>query len=615
MPEFKIIKNALCLTFDSLNRIGNYTIIVKSNRIFDIEYNTDNTDDKTLLRKYPNATIINAENKILVPSFLNACKNSSYIFSGIFFRDIKYDDINTNVSLRLIDNYFLKGDNSEDLLNLFKISYLMSLINGECLVNENSKYINTDLILSDSLNSIKIKPNIILTVYDNYISDYILGINRFHCIGLREDEDLNNYTINSIKSTLSRGNKRAIIEAYQSANSSDTLRSLFGKSFIKVLLESDLLSGKVIFSNPVYLTPEELAIIIDKNSNILIQPTDWIILSKKINELERFFSQRNSLSLLIGTGYLGKSVFSQVKLLYSIFSRAVISAESLLRLITIRPATFFNISNISGSIEKNKLANFVLFDISDLRNILNIPEINTEFISEFILENLSEKDISDIYFHGIPIIENYRSNVINYEEIYEIYNSLMKKIYQVGRYFDFKEKILMTERVKNLSIGIVERKETIPETVKQENSAITIENEESEFKIKGTFKSGILNGKEGSFYDEESLIDDAKLTIKELIDLNKGFDFLDLIVEEKYKYPDKSVSENETQTQTEGESKISFKKKIYFDDLEYSRDNEEEDKSSKSLKSSLLSYLKKPKDKEEKVKFKKGKLRFGFDDE
>ncbi len=123
MTEFKIIKNALCLTFDSLNRIGKYTIILKGNRIFDIEYNNSNIEDETLLKKYPTATVYDAENKILVPSFLNSFKNSSYILSGVFFRNVKYDDLTTNLSLRLIDNYFLKNENSEDLLNLFRVSF------------------------------------------------------------------------------------------------------------------------------------------------------------------------------------------------------------------------------------------------------------------------------------------------------------------------------------------------------------------------------------------------------------------------------------------------------------------------------------------------------------
>lgn len=612
MTEFKIIKNALCLTFDSLNRIGKYTIILKGNRIFDIEYNNSNIEDETLLKKYPTATVYDAENKILVPSFLNSFKNSSYILSGVFFRNVKYDDLTTNLSLRLIDNYFLKNENSEDLLNLFRVSFLISLINGECFVNESSAYINSDLILNDSFRLIKAKPNIIFTVYDNYLSDYILGVNRFHCLGIKEDEDLNNYSINSIKSSLSRGNKRAIIEVYQSANSSDTLRSMFGKSFVRVLLENDLLSGKVIFSNPVYLSNDELAIISDKNSNILIQPADWIRLSQKIADLEKFFSSRNLLPILIGTGYLGKSVFSQIKLLYSIIPRAKISAESLLRLITVKPAEFFNISNICGSIEKNKLANFVLFDLSDIRNTLNIPEINNELISEFILENLNEKDISDVFFYGVPVIEDYKSNIINFEEINNLYSKLLNKIYDIGRYFDFKEKILMTERVEKLSLGNKVRKERQYVSLTGEAQETYDEDMESDFRIVGTYRADVLNGIDEDVY-QESHIDDLSKSIKEINSLNKGFDFFKFFEEAEYKT---SIKETESEKTEESavDKKIKIKKKIYFDDTEYSKDSQNINES-KSQKSSFLSFFAKSKDKTQKVKFKKDKMRFGFDDE
>lgn len=611
MSVFKIIKNAICLTFDSLNRIGNYTIIIKGNRIFDIEYQSLEQDDEKLLKKYPEATIYDAKNKILIPSFLNACKNSSHILSGIFFRNINYDELNTNISLRLIDNYFLKSDNSVDLLNLLRISFINSLINGECFINENSKYINADLILNDKLNNIKIKPNIIFTVYDNYLSDYILGVNRFHCLGLQEDENLNNYTISSIKSSLSRGNKRALIEIYQSAGSSDTLRSLFGKSFIRVLSENDLLNQKVIFSNPVYLTAEELSIISDRNSNILLLPTDWIRLSRKINELEKFFSFRNELSLLIGTGHLGKSVFSQIKLLYSLISKTYISAESLLRLVTVKPSEFFNISNICGTIEKTKLANFILFDLSDVRNMLCIPEVNVELICEFILENLSEKDISDIFFHGIPVIENYKSDYLEFEEIYNLHNDLLMKIYEIGRYFDFKEKILMSERVRKLTLGGEEKKVPQYTLVSSELTEDLNTDIESDFKIVGTYKTDVFNEYDKEII-EESYVSDMASSIREISDLSKGFDFLKYFEGGKINAPTVSAVQK-VATESVQDKKTVFKKKIYFDDTEYNKENE--DIKGKSSVSSFLSYFTKSKKKDGKVKFRKDKLRFGFDDE
>ncbi|MCX7834333.1 MAG: amidohydrolase family protein [Ignavibacteria bacterium] len=609
MNEFRIIKNALCVTFDSLNRVGYYTIVIKGNRIFDIEYNSTGSDDEILLRKYPDSVIYNAKGKILLPSFLNANKNSSYILSSIFFRNLKYDELNTNISLRLIDNYFLKNENLEDLLNLFKISFVSSLINGECFINESSRYINSELILNDLFSSIKVKPNIIFTVYDNYLSDYVLGVNRFHCIGIKEDEDLNNYTISSLKSSLSRGNKRALIEVYQSAGSSDTLRSLFGKSFIRVLSENDLLNRKVIFSNPVYLSNEELAIVSEKNSNILILPTDWIRLSRKTNELEKFFTHKNALSILIGSGNLGKSIFSQVKLLYSIIPKISVSAESLLRLITVIPSEFFNISNICGSIEKNKLANFVLFDVSGIRNMINILELNIELISEFILENLSEKDISDVFFHGIPVLENYKSNFIDFEEIYDLHSNLLQKLHEIGRYFDFKEKILMSERVKKLSLGISEeKKEYVP--ISLDTTDVQNNDLESDFKIVGIYKAGTSKGDADEVFEEES-ISDIKTSVLELKNLNNGFNFLKYFEDSEVKtITPKPIKD----TTTTDEKKVVFKKKIYFDDTEYSKDNQED--SLKSSKTSIFSHFLKSKGKKEgKIKFRKDKLRFGFDDE
>ena len=46
MSEFKVIKNGLCLTLDADSSCGYYNLILKGNKIFDIDYNNELNSDR-----------------------------------------------------------------------------------------------------------------------------------------------------------------------------------------------------------------------------------------------------------------------------------------------------------------------------------------------------------------------------------------------------------------------------------------------------------------------------------------------------------------------------------------------------------------------------------------
>ena len=82
--KFCVIKNGLVLTLDKEGNTGYFNVILKGNKIFDIDYSNELSSDELIIRKYPEASIIDASNKLIIPSFLNSHKNSSYFFSKYF---------------------------------------------------------------------------------------------------------------------------------------------------------------------------------------------------------------------------------------------------------------------------------------------------------------------------------------------------------------------------------------------------------------------------------------------------------------------------------------------------------------------------------------------------
>jgi cytosine/adenosine deaminase-related metal-dependent hydrolase len=613
MNNFWVIKNGLCLTLDSAGKSGYFNIILRGNKIFDIDYENDLKTDEEIYRKYPEVEIFDATDKLIVPAFLNSQKNSSYILADYFIDENTFDNINTNVSLKLIDKYFLSEVNQNDLLNLLSISYASSVLNGEFFINESSKYIVADIVRTNVLSTLPLKPEIILTVYDNYISDYCLGINKFHCIGLREEEDLNNYSLSSLKKALQRGNKRAIIEILQTANSSEQLKNLFGKSFIKVLSDNELLNNSVIISNPIYINNEEINLLSENKVNLIFCPTDANKLSKQDIDYRKYLNKE--FNLVIGTGILGKSILSELRFLKNRLGNSSISNESLLRMVTVNPSVLFGISNICGTIEKNKIANLIMFDISDVRNMLNIPEMTAEYISRYIIENLDRKDISDVVIKGSFVLKNYISEKTDYIKIRESNKKLSSLIFSLGKYQELKEKYKMRERVDEISLGSNPNRRNEDLLNQKDYESENFWKGEiipgSEFRIIGSHKPDYfnpdsdddnINSEDAGWKEEYSDI------VKEISDFNNGLSIFN--VDEL----DSSI--NEAKIQNEDPLLIARRevknpsKRLFFDDSGGESNIVEDNLTPINIKN-IKDTPKKPKE----TVFKKDKLKFGFEEE
>jgi hypothetical protein len=279
---------------------------------------------------------------------------------------------------------------------------------------------------------------------------------------------------------------------------------------------------------------------------------------------------------------------------------------------TVNPAKMFGVFNTHGSVEKNKIANLILFDIADLRNYFTFPECTSEKVSEHIIENLDSKDISDIIVKGNVIRRDYRSKLFDTDSMKQNTMALAKKIIDVGKYYEFKEKYLMRKRIKELSTDNKSEKKIFvstgfdEETVTPDSDKSIIS--DSEFRVIGLRKDiSPIN----TLTDNDNESDNENIVI-EVTDVYEGFSFFndaDVVMREN---PLKGVEISDIP-----------KKKIYFDDVGNVIESEVTDEmkiigSSKEPSGDTdLQTQRKENGKTDKSKitFKKNKMKFGFSDE
>ncbi|MDZ4713774.1 MAG: amidohydrolase family protein [bacterium] len=445
--KYTVIKNGLVLTLDKKKQAGYFNVIIRNGKIFLIDYEKK-FNEKEFLLKNTDAEIIDASGKIVMPGFFNSQSVSSYSLNRVFFNKCNYENISSWISLKLIDNYLSGSQNFDIFRELLNVSAMKSVLNGEIFVNEYSPAIKKDFYES-CLKDINRQPSYYnLTAFDHRIIPEALSSSYPVSMGFRTDEDLNNYTFSSLKKYLSSGNVKLFIEASLSQSTFDSTKKIFGKHFISVLADAELITSNTVISNPTHLNAYEIEILAKRNSTVLISPSDQINLSLSKSYADNLIGA--GVNVITGTGNTGSDILSELKIFSSLIPRNNISYEQIIQTAIYNPSLVFGISNVTGSVERNKSADLILFDISDLRNIWTMPVVRPEDICEFIINNLTVRDISDVIIKGESILRNGKILNGDYDNAIISAKEISSKLYAAGKYFEYREKYLMRDRVDKL---------------------------------------------------------------------------------------------------------------------------------------------------------------------
>ena len=517
MEEYLIIKNGLVLTLDRAGKTGYYTIIIKNGKIFLIDYD-NNFNEKEFTIKNPGSVIIDATGKIVMPGLFNSKLISSYSFSRYFFKKCDYENLNNWLSLKLIDRYLLQDANNKFMKELLDISYSRSLQSGELFICESGTGISRDFFEKFFSDTDRIRQYFNISVYDYSLLKNLSGQERFISVGYKANEDINNYSLTSVKKAMSDQKPLLFFDASLSQKTIDSIKKVFGKPFISVLSEMEMISQGTVISNPTHLSEAETEILKKKKATVLISPSDYLNFNGKKTDFDSLIF--SGLNLIIGTGYTGSSIFSELKILSTLISKKILDAEMLLKTAIYNPSLLFGISNITGKIERTKSADMIILSMKNLRNAPDLPEISSGTVSEFIIQNLSEKDITEIILRGEIIMKDGMSLISDPAKEVRSSEEISKKMYSEGKYLEFREKYMMRGRVDLLTGDSSESADTEKEEIFVDMNLTGDYTGEGEFTILGIKKD------EFEIKREEVITEDINMKITEIVSLDNGINLL-----------------------------------------------------------------------------------------
>src|SRR4030095_9672166 len=443
-----ILKNAFVLTFNKNNDLGWYSILINENKITDMADSSAKGQGKLekWIEQYSAiAEVIDCRQKILMPPLVNSCVKSEGSPLHYLLKHRHYESADDDLCTDIIFNYIyqeLPGEETkEDVANIYQYSFNRLIKSGICSFNEFS--LRKDANHLDSVaRALKSTGQTISLCYPikqdvNAMRDH-QSLNPSYY--LTQENLLTVYDISRITELKNHNVNILFLEIAVNKEVTEKFKQTFRKSVVALLDEYSLIDSNTSLINPLYLDYHDMKIVTDKKANIIICPRDLNYFTNRYFPIDDYIG--HGINFTIGTGWLGEDLLKDVRLFRNTYKELNISSSGLLHSITNVPYhLYFNGENYSDpgyTIDINRAANMIFIDLSDYRFQFFPKDYNYESVCDFIIDNLTSYNVSDILIDGSFRVRNNRSINSNEEEILEKINVTRARLYRAGKYEELK---------------------------------------------------------------------------------------------------------------------------------------------------------------------------------
>jgi cytosine/adenosine deaminase-related metal-dependent hydrolase len=509
-----ILKNAYVFTFNKNNDFGRYSILINDNKITDIADTTAHGAGKLakwIEQHSTTAEIVDCSQKMIMPPLVNSCVKSEGSLLHYLLKRRHYEKTEEDLCTDLIFNYIyqeLPGEeNKQDLANIYNYSYNKLLKSGITSFNEVSlrRDANHLLPITTAVKATGQKVSVCYPIKQDVstIRDYKYLNPSYY---LTQENQLTVYDISNITELRNHGVRNLFLEAAVNKEITEKFKLTFHKSLIGVLDEYGLIDEYTSLINPLYLDYNDLKIITDRKANIIICPRDLNYFTNRYFPIDDYIG--HGIKFSIGTGWLGEDLLKDVRLFRNKNKELnVSSAELLLAITKIPNQIYFNGDSSGCSIDINKQADMIFIDLTDLRFQFFAEDNEFESVCDFLIDNLSSFNISDVMTGGSFKVKDSKPVNADEGEIISNINITRERLYKTGKYEELKRKKETRQSMDMLDMSSRTGDEIklFSETPEEKGSGESADTKE-EFRIKTripSFRQKTVQGQRSLFEENE----------------------------------------------------------------------------------------------------------------
>ncbi len=507
-----ILKDAYVFSFNPDHAFGRYSLLINESKINDMADSGEKGKEKLVkwLQQYENiAEVIDCSDKLIIPPVVNSCVKSEGLPIHYLLKHRHYENSEDDLCTDLIFNYLYQestgGEARSDIENIYRYSFCRMLKSGITMLNEFSlrKDISHFLPAANVLKQTSQQVSLCYPITQdvNTIRDYKYLNPSFY---LTQENHLTVYDISNITELKSNYISKLYLEVATNKEITDKFRATFRKSVIALLNEYGLIDETTSLINPLYLNYDDLKIITDKGANIIVCPRDLITFSNKYFPIDDYIS--HGIRFSIGTGWLGEDIFKDVRLFRNRYKELNLSSIELLNAIMRFPAELYFSGENNGTIDAGNSADMVFIDLGDLR-FQFFPESNLfEHVCDFLLDNLTTNNISDVISGGVFKVRDRKIQGVNEEEVITSIAQTRERLYKAGKYEEILRRKQRRLKAEMPGFGARQEDDEIKLFTESTDDAKAEEEVKEDFRIKTKIpvvKRRIQPGQSSLFEDTE----------------------------------------------------------------------------------------------------------------
>jgi 5-methylthioadenosine/S-adenosylhomocysteine deaminase len=424
----KIIANAYVITCDQHNRGGRYSLLIRDGKIAAIAELSD-----ALVALNPQATLIDASDKLVIPGFVNAHFHSESILLHPRTDNLHFSLWRTDRQVQDYRGQLLREENLEDLRNVYLMSYFRHLKSGTTCVGEFGPAVGGESFASilQCIERTEVKSVVALQNWDQIETAPSMadGHNRF-LVNIGREEDFTVYSFENHLRAARDLNVPLLAHLGEQRSDAEYVKKTFQKSILGVVHDFTAIRPDTVFTHLNHMSREEIALLSMADANAVLCARSAAYKRTGYPALRHLVQER--LRLAVGTDWARSDMLEELKFLNQLHLLIAgiphFTPLQLVRMGTINGAHALGLSAETGSIEVGKKADLTFFSLDDMRLPVIGNDPGTEELAALLIHSLTTRDVADVMVDGEFYISNGTVMTLAEEEIVSRFRSTVRKL-------------------------------------------------------------------------------------------------------------------------------------------------------------------------------------------
>lgn len=396
MDSIKIIENGFVVTCDGSDHVGRFAILVKGDRIAEL-----NPLAAGLRARYPNAEIVDASDKVILPGFVDAHYHGESFALRTWTAGIPLSRWQKSPEVRRAISYVLREASKEELVPLYRAAYFTALKAGVTTIAEFS-FDHLDVPFAAAREALKrtdLKGYV--GIHNSEQMDHARADGSSggrSALVLPGEDDLTLYNVQTTIRIASEMQWPIIAHLGETRQGHDTVRRNFNRSIMRVLDEFRILHHPVQLAHTGPLDAEDLEVLSQTRVPVIVSPAAMFAKQTDPPPVAAFLDR--GIPVALGSDWGIPDPFENMRQFLRLAGPDDPGPLGLLRLHTIHGARALMLQNETGSIEGGKKADLTFVDAGDLRHLLPLESGDPIRFLRAFLQTCSSQAVSDVMING-----------------------------------------------------------------------------------------------------------------------------------------------------------------------------------------------------------------------